>query len=127
MPFERASGEGVDLNLGLLSHRHVSELGFLEVGDHPDIRQWRERGDLAPNGNELPRLYLALSDHPILGSDNAGVAQVDFSHLETGFLSGQGGFRLGFLGAEYIELARGRHFLGPVLLELRGELRMGGL
>src|SRR6266851_2000738 len=114
--------KSIHADLGLLADGHVRQLGFLVVRDHPDVRQWYERGDLSPDPHVLTRFDLTLADHAVLGCENARVTEIDLGDLKAGHLRGPRRLGLGLLGGEHGELAGSRSRLGAVLSELRGKL-----
>ncbi len=119
---QHVAGKGIDPHLRLLADRHVGQLGFLVVGDHPDARQRRQRGELAADPDILARPDLPLAQHAVHRRDHAGVAKVDLRRTQIGRLGGDRGLRLSLLGHQHLDLQRRGVGLGPVLRELRGQL-----
>ncbi len=127
MSAQLVAGKGVDGDLGLLADRHVGDLCLLVIGDDPDIRHWAERRDLSARAHQLPRLYLALPDDPVLSRRNGGIAQIELGHHECRLGRGKLSLALLQLCLEHGQLALGSACLRPVLRQLRGQLRACGL
>ena len=109
-----------------LTERHVGQLSFLVVCDHPNFRQRRERRDLRADADVLSGFDLALTDHAVLRGYDFCITQVEFGDRKRRSLSLDGSSRLGFLSAEYALLASGRLRLSTSLRELSGQLRTNG-
>src|SRR5580658_2184490 len=104
----------------------MRQLCFLEIGDYPDIRQWREGRDLSADPDQLPGFDLTQSDHAVLGRGNRCVPEVDPGQIARGALRSGGRLALPELCREDGEFAFRRADLCPVLRELRLELIVSG-
>jgi len=97
--------KGIDGDLRRLPDGHAGQLRFLIVRNDPHLRQRREGRDLASHTHQLSRFDLTLSDDPVLGRGDRGVAEIDSRCIECGALRGDGRLALCELRFKNCQLA----------------------
>src|SRR5271170_3554662 len=127
MSTQRVSRKGIDRDFRLLSDRHMGQLRFLVVCNHPDAWQGDEARDLSAYAYQLSGFDLTLSDHTVLGGCDRGVADVDPCGIECGALRSDGRLALQYLRFEDRQLALGGKCLRVILRKLGGQLRPIGV
>ena len=68
-----------------LAGLHLGQLGFLEVGGHPDFAQRNDGHQVLPGADVLSDLHGALADDSVDRSDDGGVAEIELRLVECGF------------------------------------------
>src|SRR5277367_6883291 len=90
MSVQCMSRKGIDRDFRLLSDRHMGQLRFLVVCNHPDVGQGDEARDLSAYAYQLSGFDLTLSDHAVLGRCDGRVADVDPCGIECSTLRSDG-------------------------------------
>jgi len=106
-----------------LTYSDISHLCFLEIGDHPDVRQWRQGDHLGSNADILALLDLPSAHHSARGGCDPGTVEVDPRQIAQGLLGLERRNRLCPLGVQHDELL-------SLLIEfcaVRAERRVGAL